>query len=390
MFPRRVCLLLPRDEMGAGAASLPVLVMAQSTNTNETRTGAEEHIPPPPPPRKRGLSRRTLLIGLAALIVLAAVIVYYIHFVAPYESTDDAFIDGYTTLVSARVPGQVLQLLVRDNQEVRGGQVLIQLDPRDYQTSLAEARAALASAHSEEAQARAQLEVSQARVVEASATETAAEADAQRADNDLRRYQSVETRAVAKTILDQISTQARSSAAQLRAARSQLTGARAGVTLSRAAIESAAAAVRVAEAKVKEAELNLSYTTIMAPVDARVTARTVGPGNYVQPGQGLLALVPKNVWVTANFKETQLTHMRPGQPVELRLDAYPDHTLKGHVDSLQSGTGARFSLLPPENAVGNYVKVVQRVPVKIVFDGPLPKGLDIAPGMSVVPRVKVE
>jgi membrane fusion protein (multidrug efflux system) len=317
-------------------------------------------------------------------------VLYYLEFVAPYESTDDAFIDGYTTLVSARVPGQVLQLLVRDNQEVHRGDVLIQLDPRDYEASLSEARAALASARSEEAQARAQLDVSEARVAEASATESVAEADAQRANNDLKRYQSVEKRAISKTILDQITTQARATAAQLRAARSQLTAARAGATLSRAAIESAAAAVRVADARVRQAELNLSYTTIVAPVDARVTARTVGPGNYVQPGQGLLALVPRYVWVTANFKETQLTHMRPGQPAELRLDAYPNYTLKGHVDSLQSGTGARFSLLPPENAVGNYVKVVQRVPVKIVFDGPLPKGLDIAPGMSVVPRVKVK
>jgi membrane fusion protein, multidrug efflux system len=362
--------------------------MAQSTNTTEVRTAAEERILPPPP-RKGRLRPRTLLIGVAALVVLTAVVLYYLRFVAPYESTDDAFIDGYTTLVSARVPGQVQRLLVRDNQQVRQGEVLIQLDPRDYEASLSEARATLASARSEEAQARAQLEVSEARVAEASATETAAEADAQRAYNDLKRYQSVEKRAVSKTVLDQITTQARASAAQLRAARGQLAAARAGATLSRAAIESAAAAVRVADARVRQAELNLSYTTIVAPLDARVTARTVGPGNYVQPGQGLLALVPQYVWVTANFKETQLIHMRPGQPAELRLDAYPGYTLKGHVDSLQSGTGARFSLLPPENAVGNYVKVVQRVPVKIVFDGPLPAGLDIAPGMSVVPRVKV-
>jgi membrane fusion protein, multidrug efflux system len=362
--------------------------MAQSTNTTETRTDAEEHVPPPPR-RKRWLRRRNVLIGLAALVVLTAVILYYLLFVAPYESTDDAFVDGYTTLVSSRVPGQVLRLLVRDNQKVHEGEVLVQLDPRDYEASLAQARAELASARSQEAQARAQLEVSEARVAEASATETASEADAQRAGNDLKRYQSVEKPAVSKTALDQITTQARASAAQLRAARSQLTAARAGVTLSQAAIQTAAEAVRVDEARARQAELNLSYTTIIAPVDARVTARTVGPGNYVQPGQGLLALVPQNVWVTANFKETQLTHMRPGQPAEVHLDAYPDYTLKGHVDSLQAGTGARFSLLPPENAVGNYVKVVQRVPVKIVFDGPLPKGLDIAPGMSVVPRVKV-
>jgi len=361
--------------------------MAQSTTTG-AHADADEHVLPPPQ-RRRRLGRRTLLIAIAALIIAAGVIIYYLLFVRPYESTDDAFVDGYTTLVSSRVPGQVLQLLVRDNQEVRQGDVLIQLDPRDYEASLAEARAALASAQSEEDQARAQLGVSQARVAETIASEAAAEADAQRASNDLKRYQSVETRAVSKTVLDQITTQARSSTAQLRAARSQLAAARAGVALSQAAIETAGAAVRVGEARVQQAELNLSYTKVIAPVDARVTARTVGPGNFVQPGQGLLALVPRYVWVTANFKETQLTYMRPGQPVDLRVDAYPDHALKGHVDSLQAGTGARFSLLPPENAVGNYVKVVQRVPVKIVFNGPLPKELDIAPGMSVSPRVKV-
>ncbi len=374
--------------MGAGSVSQPVLVMAQPTTTTETPPESADHVLPPRP-RKRRLRPRTLIIGLVALIALAAVIFYYLTFIAPYESTDDAFVDGYTTLLSARVPGQVMQLLVRDNQEVREGDVLIRLDPRDYQASLDEARAALDSARSEEAQSLAQLDVSEAHVSEAGATETAAEADAQRANDDLKRYQSVETRAVSKTAFDQITTQARATAAQLRAARSQLAAARAGVTLSQAVTQSAAAAVKLAEARVRQAELNLSYTTIVAPVDARVTARSVALGNYVQPGQSLLSLVPKYVWVTANFKETQLTRMRPGQPVELQLDAYPDYTLKGHVDSLQSGTGARFSLLPPENAVGNYVKVVQRVPVKIVFDGPLPKGLDIAPGMSITPRVRV-
>lgn len=375
--------------MGAGSVSQPVLIMAQPTTTTATPTEPADHVLPPRP-RKRRLRPRTLVISLAALIVLAAVIVYYLKFLAPYESTDDAFVDGYTTLLSARVPGQVMRLLVRDNQEVHQGEVLVQLDPRDYQASLDEARAALASARSEEAQSLAQVDVAEARVSEASATEAAAEADAQHANNDLKRYQSVETRAVSKTAFDQITTQARATAAQLRAARSQLAAARAGVTLSQAATQSAAAAVRLGEARERQAELNLSYTTIVAPVDARVTARTVALGNYVQPGQSLLSLVPKYVWVTANFKETQLAHMRPGQPVELRLDAYPDYTLKGRVDSLQTGTGARFSLLPPENAVGNYVKVVQRVPVKIVFDGPLPKGLDIAPGMSVAPRVRVK
>ena len=361
--------------------------MAQVIRENEI--SGRDAGPVPPPPRKRKLSARNLAIGIVALAVVVAAILYYLVFVAPYESTDDAFIDGYVTLVSARVPGQVVRLLVRDNQSVAAGYVLLELDPRDYEASLSQARAELASARSQQVQALAQLSASQARVTETQATVAAAEADAQRAENDLKRYRSVETRAVSKTLLDQVRTQAQSNAAVLRGARSQLVAARAGVNLSQAAIESAAAAVQLAQAHERQAELNLSYTRIVAPMAGRVTARSVDSGNYVQPGQSLLALVPSHVWVTANFKETQLKYMRPGQPVELRLDAYPDRTLRGHVDSLQAGTGARFSLLPPENAVGNYVKVVQRVPVKIDFDGPLPQGLDVAPGMSVVPTVRV-
>jgi membrane fusion protein (multidrug efflux system) len=195
---------------------------------------------------------------------------------------------------------------------------------------------------------------------------------------------------VSKSAFDLAQAQARSADADLESARSQVKAAQAQEALSKAAVETATAAVQQAQAKMQQAELNLSYTKIIAPVDARVTARTVEVGNYVQPGQALLALVPTNLWVTANFKETQLTDMRAGQQVELSVDAYPNRKFKGNVDSLQAGTGARFSLLPPENAVGNYVKVVQRVPVKIVFDETLPTNLDIAPGMSVEPKVKVK
>jgi membrane fusion protein, multidrug efflux system len=232
--------------------------------------------------------------------------------------------------------------------------------------------------------------VSEAKVAQAQAAVTAAEAEAQRANDDLKRYQSVEIRAVSKSALDQAQAQARSADANLVAADSQTNAAEAEVVLSEAGVETATAAVQQAEAKLQQAELNLSYTKIIAPMDGRVTARTVQMGHYVQPGQALLALVPKGVWVVANFKETQLTYMHAGQPVEMSMDAYPNRKFKGKVDSLQAGTGARFSLLPPENAVGNYIKVVQRVPVKIIFDEALPTNLDIAPGMSIVPKVKVK
>ena len=348
----------------------------------------EKEIIPPPPRSKR--SRLKLFAGVTVLIVLVAMIFYYLRCVAPYESTDDAFIDGYVTLISPRVPGQVVRLMVTDNQEVKAGDVLVEIDPRDYEASLSQAKADLAAANSQANQSRAQVNVSEAKVAQAQAAVVAAAAEAQRANDDLKRYQSVESRAVSKSALDLAQAQARSANANLEAAYSQTNAAEAEVVLSEAGVETATAAAQQAEAKLQQAELNLSYTKIIAPMDGRVTARTVQMGHYVQPGQALLALVPKDVWVTANFKETQLTHMKPGQPVELRVDAYPDKKFKGKVDSLQAGTGARFSLLPPENAVGNYIKVVQRVPVKIVFDEELPTNLDIAPGMSVVPIVKVK
>jgi membrane fusion protein, multidrug efflux system len=342
------------------------------------------------PPRPRNRRRKVLICVALGLVLVGGGIFYYLHFLAPYVSTDDAFIDGYVTMISSRVPGQVTRLLVTDNQHVKEGDVLLEIDPHDYEAQLAQARGDLVAAQSGSVQAEAKVKVSKAKVAQAEAAVTAAEAEARRAADDLKRYESVEGRAVSKSAYDLAQAQARATTANLEATRSQVKGAESEVSLSKAGVATAAAAVQQAEAKLRQAELNLSYTKIVAPRDGRVTARTVEMGNYIHPGQMLLALVPRDVWVVANFKETQLTYLRPGQPVEVHVDAYPDRKFRGRVDSLQFGSGARFSLLPPENAVGNYVKVVQRVPVKIVFDGPLPNDLDIAPGMSVVPKVKVK
>jgi membrane fusion protein, multidrug efflux system len=366
--------------------------MEQEGKKTEVPVGSDKGtMPPPPPPPPRDRKRKLkIFAGAAVLVVLVAVIFYYICFVAPYESTDDAFVDGYVTLISPRVPGQIERLLVTDNQEVKEGEVLVEIDPRDYEARLAQARADMAVAQSQSDQSQAQVKASEARVAQEQAAVIAAEAEAQRATNDLTRYVTVNSNAVSKSSFDQAQAQSLSATANLEAARSQVKAAEAEVALSEAGVETATAGVQQAEAKLQQAELNFSYTKIIAPLDGRITARTVQMGNYVQAGQTMLALVPRNVWVTANFKETQLTYMRAGQPVEVSVDAYPGRKFKGKVDSLQAGTGARFSLLPPENAVGNYVKVVQRVPVKIVFDGALPTNLDIAPGMSVVPKVKVK
>ncbi len=350
------------------------------------RRGRAE-LPPPSRGRKRWLG---LAGAMVLVLILAGLAYYYFNFMAPYESTDDAFIEGNVTMVSARVSGQVEQLFVTDNQEVKKGQALLKLDPSLYQAKVDQEQASLAAAQGALDQAKAQTKVDEAKAEQAQATVTAAQAEANRAKADLKRYQSVESRAVSKTQLDLAQSQARAATARLQAAQQQAKAAQAQVTLSHSTIEAAQAGVAQAQAKLEQAQLDLSHTEVIAPRDGRVTARSVRMGVYVQPGQALLALVPPHVWVVGNFKETQLSKMRPGQPVQIHIDAYPQLNLKGKIDSFQHGTGARFSLLPPENAVGNFVKVVQRVPVKIVFTEPLPSNLDISPGMSVEPKVRVQ
>ena len=331
-------------------------------------------------------------IALLALVLLVggASAVYYLQFVLPFESTDNAFIEGYIIPMASQVPGRVAELLVKDNQAVKQGDVILKIDPRDYEASLAQARADLAAARSRLDQAKAQVKASEAKVAQAQATVAAGDAESRRAADDLKRYESVESRAVSKSAIDLAQSQARAASANLEAARSQAKAAEAEVALSEAGVGTASATVQQAEARLRQAELNLSYTEIIAPEDGPVTRRVVEKGAYIQPGQALMAIVPRRYWVIANYKETQLTHMRVGQPVEVEVDAYPGRKFKGHVESMQSGAGARFSLFPPENATGNYIKVVQRVPVKILLDDLPESDLALGPGMSVVPKVRVK
>jgi len=352
----------------------------------------DEKIPTGPPPNRGAAKKRlhrTIAAG-AALMVALATGVYYFWFVAPFESTDNAFIEGNVIPMASQVPGRVAELLVQDNQAVKQGDVILKIEPRDYEASLAQARADLAAACSRVEQAKAQVNASEAKVAQAQATVVAADAENQRAADDLKRYESVESSAVSRSAFDLANSQARAAGANAEAARSQAKAAEAEVALSTAGVKTASAAVQQAEAKLRQAELNLSYTQVTAPEDGRVTRRVVEQGAYIQPGQSLMAIVPRHYWVIANFKEIQLTHMRPGQPVEVVVDAYPGRTFKGHVESIQSGAGARFSLFPPENATGNYIKVVQRVPVKIILDDLPGNDLALGPGMSVVPKVRVK
>ncbi len=374
-----------------GRANLTALLNSSPTAARTADSLPEVKLAPAPPtpsaPRKWG---RSVFLGSGLLVATAAAGSYYHVAIAPYETTDDAFIDGHVISIAPQVSGQVVTLLVKDNETVKQGTVLYQIDPRDYEVKMAQAQAERAAAQSRLDQAKAQFAVDSAKASQELASVTAAQADAIRAQSDLQRYQSVESRAVARSQVDLVQDQASSAAAEVDVAKNRAAAAAAQVDLAQADIKTAEANVALADAHIRQAALDLSYTKVTAPEDGIVTHRSVETGNYVQPGQPTLAIVPQQLWVTANFKETQLARMHPGQTVEISVDAYPGRTFHGHVDSIQAGSGAQFSLLPPENATGNYVKVVQRVPVKIVFDEVMDAAHPLGPGMSVVPAVKVK
>ena len=305
------------------AVETPITLPRPHSNGDEKLTGS--------PPNQGAAKKRwrQILAAAAALIVALAAGVYYFRFVLPYESTDNAFIEGNVIPMASQVPGRVAELLVKDNQAVKQGDVILKIDPRDYEASLAQARADLAAAGSRVDQAKAQVNASEAKVAQAQAAVVAADAENQRAADDLKRYESVDSSAVSRSAFDAAQSQARAASANLEAARSQAKAAEAEVALSAAGVETASAAVQQAEAKLRQAELNLSYTQVTAPEDGRVTRRVVEQGAYIQPGQSLMAIVPRHYWVIANFKEIQLTHMRVGQPVEVEVDAYPESQIQG-------------------------------------------------------------
>jgi membrane fusion protein (multidrug efflux system) len=309
--------------------------------------------------------RRKVAIGIAVIVILSLIWgLYYLFYALSHESTDDAFITGHIITVSARVPGHVEKVYVSDNQWADEGDVLVGLDPRDYQVSLDMAQAALASARATVEQDRARAEKSAVEV--------------NRTEKDYNRYKQLfdANAGITQQQVDNAYAAAQSALAQLEADKGQV----------------AVSQARVAQAQtsVDDARLKLSYTKIHAPQAGRITSKSVEPGEYITTGQPLLTIVPEKCWVIANFKETQLKYMKPGQQVKIKVDAFPQKTFKAHVDSIQAGTGSIFSLLPPENATGNYIKVVQRVPVKIVFDEDQNDITFLSPGMSVVPKVKVK
>ena len=405
--------------------------------------------PPPAKPErpKRSPRSNVLAVIVIGLIVLVAAGTWYWLHTAGRVSTDDAQVDGHIAPISSRIPGSVLEVLVDNGIMVKAGQVLVRIDPRDYQARVDQAKAALvvaegnaraaqagvplargttttgvAQAQSQVAAAEAELEGAQTSFTQASTSEievarakvASAEATYTRAHADVERMRPLAAKAeISQLQFDAYVAAERVAAADLKQRQDELRSAEQGATTQQQAVKSAqarvaAARVAVAQARANEeqvkvssaqaqavsasieqaranlamAELDLSYTNIVAPVDGEVTKKTVEVGQSVQAGQALMAVVPlRDVWVTANFKETQLAGVRAGQSAEVKVDMY-GRTIAGRVDSIAGATGAKLSLLPPENATGNFVKVVQRIPVKIVFDR-LPEGVVLRPGMNV-------
>ena len=411
----------------------------EALRSGEAHPGGTAVGPGAPPARRTKRLRRILLVGLI-LVVAAASVLLYRHFAA-WESTDDAEIDGYIYPVNSRVTGYVTRVTVDDNQYVEAGTVLVQLDPKDYSVAVANAKATLAndqasaasqvtnvpltsvntssqlsSAEADVENNQAGLAAAQRQFESAQASLRQAEANDLKAQDDVNRYkplaakdeipqqrytQAVDTQKATAAAVEAERASAAAAEQAVAQARSKLVQAQAQlqyaktrpqqISVQRSRAEAAQAEVERAAAALEQAQLNLQYTTIVAPVAGVVGQRTAQPGQNVAPGQQLMTVVPldsQNIWVTANFKETQLKYMRPGQPVKVSVDTY-GRTYDGHVLNIAGASGARFSVLPPENATGNYVKVVQRIPVKIVFEkGQDPEHL-LRPGMSVEPDVRV-
>jgi membrane fusion protein (multidrug efflux system) len=372
----------PRTEKHEGQSAGPHLALDKPPSADQG-----EPAPPARPPRR---AWRWAALGLLAAVGIGVGVVYYLS-VRDWVSTDDAFIDGHITAVSSRVAGHVAKVCVRDNQWVNRGDLLAELDPRDFEARSAAAEAALGTARANAKQRTLGVTAAQAELEQAQADLLAAEARNQQADSHLQRIEAlVPQHAASQDSLDEARAADRVTRADLTAMRQKVHAQEAAVEQARAAVLAAESTVKQCEAEVRQTQLKLSYTKISAPISGHATRKNVEVGAYVQVGQPLLALVDPEVWVIANYKETQLTDVRPGQPVTVRIDMYPGVRFSAHVDSIQRGSGARFSLLPPENATGNYVKVVQRVPVKIVFDDPRQiQRYTLGPGMSVVPAIYI-
>lgn len=305
--------------------------------------------------------KRVIVPSITALILLIFGLIVTINSIF-YKSTDDAFVEGHIITIAPRVSGPVIKLYIDDNQEVKKGALLLEIDPEDYKTkyneikaNLEEAKAMLGSAQNEIVKSYSALDF---------------------AKGDYKRYSAMYNKGI-------------SSKQDYDSSKNNLTAAQTNNNSAKSKHDEISASIKKLEAQLEQARLNLSYTKIYAPEDGKITNRSVEQGNYIQTAQPLFSIVPHKVWVVANFKETQVANMKKGQKVKIKIDAFPNRKFNGVVDSIQMASGAKASLFPPENAVGSYVKIVQRIPVKILFTDDI-SNLNIIPGMSVVPVVKVK
>ncbi|MGH6839216.1 MAG: HlyD family secretion protein [Methylocella sp.] len=354
------------------------------------------------PPEKDEKSRprerrgRVILGGVLIFGLLIAAGIYYWLSTRNLEWTDDAYTDGQAVSIAPQVSGLVASLDVTDNEFVHKGQALIHIDPRQYESDRDSAQGVLDTAKNQLAGQKYGAEIARknfpARLKQAQAQLASAQAAEAKAQADYQRQRSLPKQATTQQEVDAATAAWQQAQAQVKLAEAQVMEAEPvpqQIGQADAQVGQQKGQIEEAQAKLDQANLNLSWTVVAAPQDGWITRRNVEMGNYVTAGQQIFSIVAPEVWITANFKESELDRMRPGQPVTIKLDAYPHLDLKGHVDSIQLGSGSKFTAFPPENATGNFIKIVQRVPVKIVIDQGLDPNLPLPLGISAVPTVDV-
>lgn len=381
---------LNRDEIGPEARDSRKGTRVGAQAGRATKEGEKDDEDEGEKPGLRAtLRKHPIAVGISIVVLIAAIVLGVLWYLQArhFESTDDAFIDGRPVSISSEVTGNIVSVPVSDNQVVHAGDLLAEIDQRDYVASLHQAEAQIAQAEATVANYKAQIATQHATIDQIAKQEVEAEAALNFAKNqNTRAQQLVKSGFGTVQTAQQGASDLQSKQAALEAAAASLVSANRQIQVLEAQVQSAEAQLEQARAQKETADANLSRTRLHATLDGRVTRLTAAVGAVATQAQALMVLVPLDLWVTANFKETQLADMKVGQPVDIRIDAY-GRTFHGRIDSLQAGSGTAFSLLPAENATGNYVKVVQRVPVKITFDER--PDVEIGPGMSVVPKVTV-